>query len=70
MATITGDIVQARNLQRTYNQVNKFVGVGFEIASIGVATMINPVLGGFGIVRQWREAHSNGNSNRAKQRYD
>lgn len=50
MATITGDIVQARNLQRTHNQVNKFVGVGFEIASIGVATMINPVLGGLALL--------------------
>ena len=50
MATITGDIAQARNLERMNNQVNKFVSLGFETAGIGVALMINPVFGGVALL--------------------
>lgn len=45
MSVLTGDIVQAKNFQRTQNNVNKIVGKGMEIASIGATFLISRTAG-------------------------
>lgn len=45
-AAITGDFVQAANIQRTQMMVNRAVNYSLEIAGIIGATLINPALGG------------------------
>lgn len=45
-AAISGDYVQSENIRIRNAEVNKYVGLGFEVASIAVATMVNPVMGG------------------------
>lgn len=47
---ISGDFVQAEAIQRVYNNVNQAVGLGMEAASIAVAFMINPMLGGVALM--------------------
>ena len=45
-ASVSGDYVQATNIARTQAIVDKSVNLGLEIATIGIATLINPALGG------------------------
>lgn len=45
IAILTGDIVQAKNLQRINTNVNTIIGAGFDLMTIGVASFVNIGLG-------------------------
>lgn len=49
-AMASGDMVKAQAIQSTYNNVNKVVNLGMEVAGIAAAFMINPVVGGFALL--------------------
>lgn len=45
MAALSGDIVQAKNIQRTQARVNQTVNLGFTALGIAAAFIVNPMLG-------------------------
>lgn len=49
-ASVSGDYVQAANIARTQANVNRYIGLGMEIAGIGAAFLANPILGGVALV--------------------
>lgn len=68
MAVISGDIVQARNLQATQANVNKVIGKGMEVASIGATFMVSRTAGfialGMSVVKEVSGAVNRMQSNR------
>lgn len=68
MSILTGDIVQAKNLQRINANTNKLINKGMEVAGIGATFMMSRVMGfvalGTSVVKEISGVVNRGQNNR------